>query len=251
MIREPIEKLIARYFPERCCTGVTFLRELEARMPDAGAVLDLGCGANRTLAPYRTAERRVWGVDFQAHPQLADPAWFRLLAKHGSVPFADASFDLIASCWVLEHVREPDAFLGEVVRLLRPGGAFVSMSINAWHYVTWLTRLVGMLPHSVTQAVVRRLYGRPSHDTFPAWYRLNTSAALRRHARSAGLDFAGIRQHVSFDYFAFSPALRRVAVHLDHLLDRVSPELGRIYFVVTLRKPDATSKPALPARRAA
>jgi SAM-dependent methyltransferase len=228
-----------------------FFRELEARMPSAGTVLDLGCGANAALAHYRTPDRQVWGVDYEAHPQLAYPAWFRPLLPQGHVPFPDASFDLVASSWVLEHVPEPAVFLAEVFRVLRPGGAFVSLSINAWHYVTWVSRLFGMLPHWVTQAVVLRLYGRPEHDTFPTWYRLNTSASLRRHARAAGLEVAGLSRHVSFGYFSFSAFLRRLAVHVDHMLDRISPDLGRIYFVVTLRKPTAVAERAAPSRRAA
>jgi SAM-dependent methyltransferase len=251
MSREPIEKLIARYFPEGCCAGITFFREIETRMPGAGAVLDLGCGDNRMLAPYRTPARQIWGADLQIHPRIHDRDWFCLLPPRGRVPFPDESFDLIASCWVLEHVREPGLFLAEVFRLLRPGGAFVSMSINAWHYVTWLARLLGMLPHRVTQALVRRLYGRESHDTFPAWYRMNTSADLRRQAKRIGLEVCALHRHVSFGYFAFSAAMHRAAVHLDHLLDRITPELGRLYFVVTLRKPDAATKSALPPRRAA
>jgi SAM-dependent methyltransferase len=250
MSREPIDQFIARYFPEGFDALDLFHRELQARMPDAGTVLDLGCGANRELARYRTPSRQVWGVDFQVHPDTADPDWFRLQRPDGPVPFPDDSFDLIASCWVLEHVREPGPFLAEVSRLLRPGGTFVALSINAWHYVTWLARLVSALPHWFTQTVVHRLYGRAPHDTFPTCYRMNTAAGLRRQARRSGLEFAGLRRVANPGYLAFSPALQRLAVRFDRLLDRVAPDLGRIYFVVTLRKPGETA-PALPARRAA
>src|SRR3546814_17726008 len=38
------------------------------------------------------------------------------------MPFAHASIDAIACYEVLEHVREPDAVLAEVARVLVPGG---------------------------------------------------------------------------------------------------------------------------------
>src|SRR5262249_45688394 len=134
-------------------------------------------------------------------------------------------------------VREPGAFLAEARRLLRPGGRFVALTVNAAHYVTVLTRLVGLLPHAVTQRLVRRLYGRACHDTFPTWYRMNTGPQLRRLARRAGLQLEGLMRFANADYFSFAPALRRAAVVLDWLLERAGTDLGRLYLVSCLRKP--------------
>lgn len=41
------------------------------------------------------------------------------------LPFADASFDTLFSCSVLEHTVDPAAALREMARLLRPGGALI------------------------------------------------------------------------------------------------------------------------------
>jgi SAM-dependent methyltransferase len=40
----------------------------------------------------------------------------------GKLPYADASFSLVVSMDVVEHVSPPDAFLCELLRVLRPGG---------------------------------------------------------------------------------------------------------------------------------
>src|SRR5262249_6511775 len=151
-------------------------------------LLDLGCGDNRILAMYRTTEREVWGSDFVVHPDLAEPKWFRPLHANGTTDFPDNSFDLIGSCWVLEHVTDPDAVLTEVRRILRPGGTFIGLTVNAWHYVTALIRAIGLMPHGVTQWLVRRLYGRAEHDTFPTVYRMNSGAALRLLCRRHALE---------------------------------------------------------------
>ena len=58
-------------------------------IPERGRLLDLGCGANRDLEEYRTADREVWGVDFQIHPELCHLEWFRQLEKGGMIPFPD------------------------------------------------------------------------------------------------------------------------------------------------------------------
>ncbi len=39
-----------------------------------------------------------------------------------ALSFADASFDLVVSCDVLEHLNDPVAALAEIIRVLRPGG---------------------------------------------------------------------------------------------------------------------------------
>ena len=236
MSQETFDQFFARYFPDGWNAGVPYYGDLDSRIAGATSVLDLGCGDNRALARYRTAGRSVWGTDFTPHPNLFAPESFRTLSPNGTVPFPDETFDVIASCWVLEHVREPVRYLAEVRRLLRPGGAFVSLSVNAWHYTTGITRLLGLLPHALTQRLVRRLYGRATHDTFPTYYRLNTPAALRRHARQAGLDLVSLTRVANAGYFSFSPRLYRLAVRVDWLLDRLAADLGRVYFVATLQK---------------
>src|SRR5262245_51498081 len=131
-----------------------FLDEIERRMPQTGAVLDLGCGDNRMLDTWRTPRRQVWGVDFQEHPALVDHANFRLLKTDGSIPFGEDTFDLIASRWVLEHVTSPGAFLTDVARVLRPGGVFVNLTVNAKHYIPWTARLFHLAPHTWTQTLI-------------------------------------------------------------------------------------------------
>ena len=83
----------------------------------------------------------------------------------------------------------------------------------------------------------RSLYGRPPHDTFPTWYRLNTAAQLRRRGRAAGLRLVELAGFPNPEYFAFWPPLRRAAVVADWLLDRWRPGLGRLYWVATLERP--------------
>jgi hypothetical protein len=125
------------------------------------------------------------------------------------------------------------------------GGWFVALTINAAHYVTLLTRLLGLLPHAMTQRLVRRLYGRAAHDTFPTYYRLNTRGRLRRAAGRAGLRLGEVRRFANADYFSFAPALYRSAVVLDWLLEKAGTDLGRLYLVVTLHKPGVGSEQAL------
>jgi SAM-dependent methyltransferase len=220
-----------------------YYREVERRLPAQGKILDLGCGANTSLAPFRQPGREVWGADFQTHPLLAYPEWFRRLGPDGRIPFADATFDLVSCLWVLEHVARPAVFLNEVCRVLRPGGWLVAHSVNGRHYVSWIRRAFDLVPHVVVQRLVRRLYGRREHDTFPTHYRLNTLPQLQRGARQSGLRLAELRRYSDLGwYFHFAPRLRRLAVLCDWLLEQAAPGWGRIYVTACLRKPAGSTR---------
>ena len=41
-----------------------------------------------------------------------------------ALPFASGSFDAVVACLVFEHIESVDAAIGEVARVLRPGGRF-------------------------------------------------------------------------------------------------------------------------------
>jgi SAM-dependent methyltransferase len=94
----------------------------------APAVLDLGCGEGGSLDLFRAGRADVeWiGLDLPDSPTPPRPrpdADIRLY-DGGRLPFADASFDVVFCKQVLEHVGDPFHVLGEVARVLRPGGAF-------------------------------------------------------------------------------------------------------------------------------
>ncbi len=89
-------------------------------------VLDLGCG------PYSLV-RRGWviGLDPLAgrYGELVDLSVddeITYVAGSGeAIPFADEAFDVVWSRNVIDHVRDPAAFVAEALRVLAPGGRFL------------------------------------------------------------------------------------------------------------------------------
>ncbi|MFP5248444.1 MAG: class I SAM-dependent methyltransferase [Acidobacteriota bacterium] len=102
---------------------------LEWLAPQRGErILDLGCGDGQLTERLIASGAEVRGVD--ASPQMAAAARARgidaIQASAEALPFADASFDAVFSNAVLHWVRDHDAMLAAVHRVLRPGGRFVA-----------------------------------------------------------------------------------------------------------------------------
>jgi ubiquinone/menaquinone biosynthesis C-methylase UbiE len=233
-----MDAFFQRFFPNDINALHGYHQVIERHLTDSQVLLDLGCGDNTQLARYRSSRRQVWGADIHRHPQLNHAEWFRPLEADGRLPFPDASFDLVTACWVLEHVAAPNSFVSEIARVLRPGGSFIGITINGAHYVTWLIRLIHLLPHLFTQRLVKRLYGRPHHDTFPTYYRLNTATAMKPIVEKAGLELTSTTYFANPDYFSFSKGLRRLAIVVDWFLEQWFAGLGRLYVVTVLRNPN-------------
>ena len=50
-------------------------------------------------------------------------------------PFADATFGVCVSNYVVEHVENTREHLSEISRVLAPGGAYIFRTPNLYHYV--------------------------------------------------------------------------------------------------------------------
>jgi SAM-dependent methyltransferase len=150
--------------------------EVEIMSPcGQGLHLDLGSHAGENAARLAAAARLspTWGLDYDA--KLLRQG----LHEHGvrgiqadlnrELPLRCASFDVVTVMDVIEHLAGTDTFVGELYRVLKPGGYAVIATPNlaAWHNVFAL--FLGLQPFSgpsVTDMtdgeidLVRRLHRR-------------------------------------------------------------------------------------------
>jgi SAM-dependent methyltransferase len=112
-----------------------------------GRVLDVGCGFGQQLALLRERGCDTWGLDASFRLSRYSSARFDtpapvVCAIAESLPFADASFDRVVCQGSLDHFAQPDSFLREVARILKPDGRAIIAIAN---YDSLSSRLGGAL----------------------------------------------------------------------------------------------------------
>lgn len=104
-------------------------------------VLDVGCGAGHYGVAFAAAgARSVTGFDVSAgslHIALKRNKAARFSqASLSELPFRDASFDVLWAWGMLHYVPDGRAALGEIARVLRPGGLAVIHTLRTSFWAT-------------------------------------------------------------------------------------------------------------------
>lgn len=105
-----------------------------ARHVKSGLILDVGCG----IKPYETIlcpfGSEYVGIDYEVTATPAGRPWSRadVYGDCHDMPFEAAAFDTVVCTQVLEHVKEPRQLLGEMFRVLRPGGVMILSVPMTW-----------------------------------------------------------------------------------------------------------------------
>lgn len=103
------------------------------------SLLEVGCavGAELHLIAQRAPQLSLTGLDLSAVHLRAGHAWLnraeRIRLVQGdarALPFADDSFDVALTIWVLEHLRDPAAVVGELLRVVKPTGRVILTEVD-------------------------------------------------------------------------------------------------------------------------
>jgi len=144
-------------------------------------VLDVGCGVGMYTNAFLRETGHVFGIEIEHERALEarERAAGVIQSPGERLPFADATFDVVFSHEVLEHVDDDRACAVEMVRVTRPGGRIVIFVPNRLypfetHGIFWRGRyrfgnapLVNWLP-------------TPLRDRLAPHVRAYTADSLRR-----------------------------------------------------------------------
>jgi ubiquinone/menaquinone biosynthesis C-methylase UbiE len=174
--------------------------KLMSRIPLVAPILDVGAGDGHfaSVAFDTPIDVALEPRESDLREALARPGVYRagLIGSATQLPFPDRAFNTVVSNCVIEHIPDVDATLGEIARVLAPGGAF-GTTLPSEHFADFLlgSRLFG--PR------YGQFFNRISHHHHihpPAWWK-------------AKLESLGL--HVVEQRYYFSPRAHR-AFDMSH-----------------------------------
>lgn len=112
-----------------------------------GKFLDVGCGLGFFMDHLNKVNPKlqIHGVDYstynlkQAKKRL--PFTFKRCNIEDGIPYEDKFFDMVYAAEFIEHIVDPDYFIEESYRILKPGGYILITTPNL---VSWYNRLLMM-----------------------------------------------------------------------------------------------------------
>jgi demethylmenaquinone methyltransferase/2-methoxy-6-polyprenyl-1,4-benzoquinol methylase len=133
-------------------------RRVTAEAATGARILDVGTGTGKLAEAIlqRSPRATVIGVDFTLPMLRAAPGHLRLAQADAlRLPFADASFDAVASAFVVRNLADAAQGIAEQVRILRRGGRLVVLETTPGPrgglqvffelYFRWVVPLLGRL----------------------------------------------------------------------------------------------------------
>ncbi len=174
-------------------TGRAEFFEMILLHASGGTCLEIGPGPENTTSRWLASVfSRVDGLDIDPEALKNRHLSAVYLYDGQTFPLSSASYDVAVADYVLEHVAQPQRFLGEVARVLKPGGRFLFRTPHLWHYVSLAARVTPHWAQSRLSAWLRRM-PPGSHPSYPTYHRLNTRRTIARLARQAGLEVLELR----------------------------------------------------------
>ncbi len=140
-----LQRRIRRSFDEAAADEEHFPSEIDPRILhvrlildalgdlDGKRVLDAGCGKGRfaKILKERHPGAEVWGLDLsEAMLARVPPGIRRCAGTLTALPFASGAFDGAYAVESLEHAVEIETAVGELCRVVKPGGVIVVIDKN-------------------------------------------------------------------------------------------------------------------------
>ncbi len=147
-------------------------------------------------------------------------------------PLADDTVDLCLADYVIEHVREPDAFFAECQRVVKPDGYLCIRTANLHSYVGIASKLIDNKHHAALLQKVQEK--RRPEDVFSTVYHCNTVSKLREALNRHRFDATVYGTESEPMYLAFSS----VAYWLGVLHQKYAPGSLKAALFAFARKRD-------------
>ena len=163
----------------------------ELGLPSGALILDAGAGFGRHAFEFARRGHRVVALDYAADEVVGTKDTFAAMVAAGEIedknyvgvlrgdatmlPFPDGTFDAVVTSEVLEHIPNDTGALGELTRVLKPGGVLAA-TVPSW------------LPEKINW-MLSDDYHAPA--AIGGHVRIYSATELKAKMRAAGLELTG------------------------------------------------------------
>jgi SAM-dependent methyltransferase len=188
--------------PDRARRQARMLAEVLRDAAGPAVIVDVGCGDGSALAvaAEQNPGHRFAGIDWSPGALRRAHALgltvLRADVTAPGLPVADGAADVVIMSELIEHLVDPDGAVGEVRRVLRPGG---SLLLSTPNLAAWYNR--GLLALGIqpifSEVSLQGVFGRPG-SVVAGHLRLFTCRALREFLVVSGfrcVSVTGARYH--------------------------------------------------------
>lgn len=218
----PIQTQINRYFPPPEHPYAVLERSITRHVTAQTAVLDIGCGRTApNLSKLKGKAGKLVGIDLVEFRDV-DPALSLHNQSVESMPAIEsASIDLAYSRSVMEHVKDTEAALREIHRVLRAQGRYIFLTPNFYDYGSLISYFT---PNRLHPAIVKATEGRAEEDTFPAYYNANTKRRVRALAAATGFEIERLDYMGQYpNYLMFNRVAFWIGCMYELAIDKITP----------------------------
>jgi 2-polyprenyl-3-methyl-5-hydroxy-6-metoxy-1,4-benzoquinol methylase len=147
-------------------------------------ILDAGCGSRNQLISRKEVELLI-GCDIdECSIKENDDISVGVLSNIEEMGFRESKFDLIMSFDMIEHLKNPQAFIKDASKCLKQGGIIFLVTPNRNSLFGIIARL---MPYKVKVHLTRFFSGSLTSNKVH-WYRLNCPSSIVKALASNGFD---------------------------------------------------------------
>lgn len=194
----------------------------DARARSGGpTILDIGCGRGfdgnvplqETMARLSSAY-----IGVEPDPTVTPGSCFSEVhrCRFEDAPIPPASVDVAYAIMVLEHLAAPQTFWDKVWEVLREGGVFWALTVDARHWfcrASWWSERLRIKDLYLDAVLGRR--GTERYENYPVHYRCNTPRQVRAYTdRFRSCDFINFARVGQLNTVLVRP-LHRLASYFD------------------------------------
>lgn len=226
--KEYIWKKINRIYPKYKTGGYFFRKYLKNYINNNSIILDAGCGNNGIISEFKSTTRLIIGIDVNekllSENKIVDK---KIIADLEHIPLDSNSVDIVISEFVLEHLDNPSLAFKEILRILKPKGAFIFITPNSLNPIMTLSKI---LPHTF-HSLLRIKLLKKEEETHPTYYRANNYRRLLKLGETTGFYNCEITRAGNPEYLGFCKPLVPVSIFFEKIMDNNFLNIFKMYLI--------------------